>query len=253
MLHTVDLYYFSPTGGTRQVGEIFCKGISGHVESIDLGCRDAQAAQPKGELVVIAAPVYGGRVPALAVERLKSLKGEGKQAVTLAVYGTRAYEDALLELNQAAEGSGFRIAASAALVARHSIVPEVGAGRPDEVDREEILVFAGKVLEKIGKGEGGLVRVPGNYPYKQGMEVSATPVSLPSCNQCGTCSRACPAGAIQVREDRVETKLESCILCMACVYACPQRARMLPTPMQEALEQKLGALKSVRRENEYFL
>ncbi len=253
MINAIDFYYFSPTGGTKQVGEIFCEGICTHVKAIDLGCKDKQAGQPEGELAVIAAPVYGGRIPAMAVKKLEALEGNGKLAVTLAVYGTRAYEDALLELNQAAEKQGFRVAASAALVARHSIVPAVGAGRPDQVDREEILIFAGKVLDKIKDWEGGAVKVPGNYPYKKEMEVSATPISLPSCNQCGKCGSVCPTGAIQVEDGKVGTKLDSCMLCMACIYACPQHARMLPTPMQEALEQKLGELKSVRRENEYFL
>ena len=127
MINTIDFYYFSPTGGTKQVGEIFCEGLCTHVKAIDLGCKGKQAGQPEGELAVIAAPVYGGRIPAMAVKKLEALEGNGKLAVTLAVYGTRAYEDALLELNQAAEKQGFRVAASAALVARHSIVPAVGS------------------------------------------------------------------------------------------------------------------------------
>lgn len=51
----------------------------------------------------------------------------------------------------------------------------------------------------------------------------------------------------------VVTNPEKCILCMACVKACPEHARILPPPLQEKMEQMLGALKSVRRENEYFL
>ena len=37
------------------------------------------------------------------------------------------------------EQRGFQVIGSAALVARHSIVPEVGEGRPDEQDRKEWL------------------------------------------------------------------------------------------------------------------
>ena len=40
---------------------------------------------------------------------------------------------------------------------------------------------------------------------------------------------------------------------MACTAACPENARVLPAPLQETMEQKLGALKDVRRENEVFL
>lgn len=253
MLTKAELYYFSPTGGTKKVGEIFCGGIARNSRAVDLGRRDLQTIDPEGGLVVLAAPVYGGRIPALVAERLKGVNGTGRKAVTLAVYGVRAYEDALLELNRVAEEQGFQVIASAAVVAQHSIVPEVGAGRPDDRDREEILAFAKKVLEKLESGTDSPVEVPGNYPYKDGMRVEATPVSLPDCTRCGVCEGVCPTGAVRLTEGAVATSLEKCILCMACTAACPEQARALPRPMQEGLNRKLGALKEVRRENEFFL
>lgn len=47
-------------------------------------------------------PVYAGRVPALAVERLKSIKTSGVKCVIVAVYGNRAYKDALVEMQDVA-------------------------------------------------------------------------------------------------------------------------------------------------------
>lgn len=253
MLNSAELYYFSPTGGTKQVGEIFCQGIAENVELINLGLRDTETKQPDGQLFVAAAPVFGGRIPSVMAEKLNQLDGKGKPAVTLAVYGVRAYEDALLEMNRILEARGFEVVASAALIARHSIVPEVGAGRPDEQDQKEILDFAEKTLEKIGQSAKGTVKVPGNYPYKDGMHMSASPISLPACHQCGKCAAVCPVGAIEKKDGEMVTDPEKCILCMACTAACPEHARILPPPLQEGMNQKLGALKDVRRENEFFL
>lgn len=202
---------------------------------------------------IIAVPVFGGRIPAVAIDRFKLLDGMGKRVVTLAVYGTRAYEDALLELNHTAEESGFEIVASAALIARHSIVPVVGEGRPDAVDAEDIQTFAKKVSEKLINGDRSKVTVPGNIPYKEHMMVAATPISTSVCNQCGACATICPTGAIQVEKDGITTELEKCILCMACVAHCPKKGRVLPHPMQKGMNEKLGVLKDIRRENEYFL
>lgn len=47
-------------------------------------------------------PVYAGRVPALAVERLKGIKTSGVKCVIVAVYGNRAYKDALVEMQDVA-------------------------------------------------------------------------------------------------------------------------------------------------------
>ncbi len=252
MLNKIDFYYFSPTGGTRKAGEFLADGISENVNPINLG-KEKGFSQADGEMAVVAAPVFGGRIPAFVAEKLKKVDGGGKRAVTLAVYGVRAYEDALVELNDAVSACGFQIIASAALVAQHSIVPAVGEGRPDEQDAAEIRGFAQKVLEKLETDPDGVFQVPGNRPYKQWGGMPAAPVSLPTCKQCKKCVEICPTEAISVKEDAVETDVEKCMLCMACTAICSERARILPSPLQEKLEQKLGPLKDVRRANEFYL
>lgn len=252
MINIADFYYFSPTGGIKKTGEIFAREIAENVEFIDLGLKQEQK-ETDHELAVIAIPVFGGRLPAFASEKLKKVNGCGRKAVTLAVYGTRAYEDALLELNDLAAECGFQVIASGAFVARHSIVPEVGAGRPDEADVAELREFAKKVLEKIEKGTDEVVQVPGNHPYKQWGGMTVTPMSLPTCLQCGKCAAVCPTDAIAFEGDTVQTSAEKCMVCMACVAACPEHARILPPPVQEMMNQKLGVLKDVRRPNEIFL
>ena len=38
-LMNIDFYYFSPTGGTKKVGDIFCSSITDQVHTYDLGDR----------------------------------------------------------------------------------------------------------------------------------------------------------------------------------------------------------------------
>lgn len=253
MRELTELYYFSPTGGTKKAGMLLCEGISWDVEAVDLGKKEEAPREPEGDLVVAAMPVFGGRIPGVAAEKLRTLNGKGKKAVAVAVYGNRAYEDALLELKDILEECGFEVTAAAALVAQHSMVPEVGAGRPDEEDQKEILEFGRKVREKLEKGSHGAVEIPGNRPYKDEMEIPATPMSAPSCTKCGRCAMACPTDAIRIEDGQVMTEKESCILCMACKAACPEHARILPPPMQAMMNEKLGAFRTVRGANELFL
>ncbi len=250
MLQNVDFYYFSPTGGTKRAGETIASTLAESVNAIDLTTKTMTA--PASDVVVVAVPVFGGRIPALVSERLRQLNGRGKKAITAVVYGVRAYEDALLELNDVMTECGFEIAASAALIAQHSIVHEVGAGRPDAADTAEIQLFAKRVLSAIEAGSTGTVNVPGNHPYKESKKSSAAPVTLDSCGGCGFCVSVCPTEAVSLTDGGVVTDSETCMMCMACVAKCPARARILPPPVQDTLNQKLGVFRDVRRENEYF-
>lgn len=253
MLQQVEFYYFSPTGGTRKAGEIFCRAIARQLREVDLGKEMHPTASQKADLSVMAVPVFGGRVPAAAVERIRELNGEGKRAVTLAVYGNRAYEDALLEVNDAVEECGFQIAASAALIAQHSIVTFVAENRPDEADAREIREFAQEVEKKLQMEQTEKIQVPGSRPYKDGMKGGSTPMTLDTCTKCGRCVSVCPVGAIDKNSGGITTDAGKCILCMACTVKCPEHARILPPPMKAVMDEKLGVLKDIRKENEFFL
>ena len=123
---TVD--HFSPTGGTRRAALLLAEGPARRIDELDL-TLPAPTGRTFGpqDAVLFAGPVFGGRLSALMTQRLKNRTGEGTPAVTAAVYVNRAFEDALLELNDCVAAQGFRVAASAALVAERSISRAVPA------------------------------------------------------------------------------------------------------------------------------
>lgn len=48
MRELTELYYFSPTGGTKKAGMLLCEGISWDVEAVDLGKRKKLQGSLKG-------------------------------------------------------------------------------------------------------------------------------------------------------------------------------------------------------------
>ena len=254
MLNDVTFYYYSPTGGTKKTGNLFCLEAAKKTEIINLTPMSGRVKKSESDApAVIAVPVFGGRVPETAARQLRTVEGRGRTAVTIVVYGNRAYEDALLELNDIAEECGFRVTASGAFIAQHSMVPEVGAGRPDDADAEQIREFARRAVQKIESGDAQPPEVPGNRPYKEGMNMQISPVCTSSCTLCETCEDVCPENAILIRQGAVSTDPALCTLCMACVAACPVKARILPQPLQERTEKMLSPFRQMRRENETFL
>ncbi len=253
MIPALDVYSFSPTGGVKKVAGALAAALSENIIPHDLGRRGAPTPA-EAEVVLLAAPVYGGRIPTMVAEKVRQLNGAGKKAITLVVYGNRAYEDALLELNDCAEAAGFTLLASAAFIAEHSIFRAVAAGRPDTQDIAELQEFAADILAKLEGGNMSTPTVPGNRPFKAGMNAPFAPLFLPNCGGCGKCVRLCPVGAIsRDAEGRLVTDAARCILCMACVACCPQHARILPPPVQAAMEEKLRPLIPLRRANERYL
>ena len=236
MKECVWAIYFSPTGGTKKAALYLAEGLGKEVKEVDLSAPDFNGAEfKKDDLVIVAAPAFGGRIPALMAERLKCTAGKGAAAVTAAVYGNRAYEDALVELNDALEEQGFEPFASVAVLAEHSMVREVAAGRPDAKDHEELSGFGAQILKKL-----------------EAAEITRPQVNGSGCTGCGLCAGLCPSGAIS-KENPSVTDPEKCILCLRCIAVCPSGAKKLPERVQEMLNQKLLPLKGIRKENELFL
>jgi flavodoxin len=155
----VKLIYFSPTGTTQKVLESIAKGITVEdVEHINLTLPEgAQQTIPpfSDELVIIGAPVYGGRLPVDAINRFKQLKASKTLAILIVVYGNREFEDALLELKNLAIELGFNPVAGGAFIGEHSFATKdvpIANGRPDSLDVQKAMDFGAKIKGTHSRG-----------------------------------------------------------------------------------------------------
>lgn len=246
---------FSPTGGTQKVADTITLKWDKPARKIDLSDPKTDFAAislEKEDIAVIAVPSFGGRVPALAVERLEKIHGNGAMCVAVCVYGNRAYEDTLIELNDAAAKSGFQVIAGIAAIAEHSIMHQYATGRPDEEDRTQLQGFAEKILEKISNADMSAPQIPGNRPYKKAGGAGLVPKADHKCNACGLCAEKCPAQAIS-RENPRETDGKKCISCMRCISVCPQSARKVNSAMVSVAAMAIKKACSEKKSNVLFL
>ena len=248
------LIYFSPTHTSKQVADAIVRGTGiATITRTNLTLAPVEnIVLNDSTLAIIAVPVYGGHVAPLAMDRLKSIRGSRTPVVLVVVYGNRAYEKSLMELDFWAIEHGFKVIAGGTFIGEHSYSTEkypVAAGRPDEDDLNFAADFGRKIAAKIEAADSGeklygvdvrTIRRP-RQPFfpllrflrkvialrKSGVPLPRTPwvENEELCTHCGACVASCPTGAI-IKGDELHSDPDKCIKCCACVKNCSKHARV---------------------------
>ncbi len=263
-IQSLKLVCFSPTGTTKAIIQGVARGINqSTVELIDItkpNARKQQLQTSENELLVVAVPVYVGRVPALLIEWLHAIKARNTPAVCIVVYGNREYDDALLELKDIMTKRGCIPIACAAYIGEHSFSNSetpIAATRPDTSDLNHAELFGRKINEKLlsisSVAHISDINVPGAYPYRGDSKtwiVDFIEINN-KCSQCGVCAEECPVGAIDLENSILHDK-EKCILCCACIKCCPQNARTMKTGIVKDTAMRLSEMCKGRKEPVFF-
>lgn len=250
----VTIAYFSPTQGTKKAAEILAEGLTQSPQYLDLTRRKFRKQVKvfkEQELLVAAAPVYGGQLPRIEEGLFTNLKGNHTPCVLMAAYGNRHYDDTLAQMKKILTDRGFICIGAIAPVIPHIFSDKLGTGRPDQKDQEQIRRFAVLIKKRLQEAQmQGLkeITVPGNpNPDPKIMKPVEKKINREICTNCQICVQKCPVNAIS--RDTLEISAEKCINCMRCAKVCPTGARTFEAAdVREYLESHY----SQPREVEYF-
>ncbi|MCH5312120.1 MAG: 4Fe-4S binding protein [Prevotella sp.] len=251
MIHAI---YFSATETTRRIVAAIAGQLGGECNFVSLAVQQSESpVMNHNDIVILGVPVYAGRVPQIAAERLKAIQGKGQKAIAVCVYGNRDYDDALVELCDIAEQQGFMVVAAGAFIAEHRIFPKVATNRPDEADMKNIALFADLCRRRIAGVEAfNRETVKGNRPYLTPARVPIHPkADKRKCTRCGLCAQECPAGVID-KANPYLTDNSVCISCCRCISVCPSHARSFGGLLYKVAGWKFTKDNSRRREAEWF-
>lgn len=257
--------YCSPGGTTKRVVNAIATHFHTPCAEHDLTpCRPPDIAPfAPDEVAIVGIPVFSGRVPEFAADRLEGLTGANAAAIAVVVYGNRDYEDALLELKDILAKRGFSVVAAAACIARHSIFTQVAHDRPDAKDLDDFAGFAARCRAKLSERETSgrecsPLAVKGAYPYRDIQTLHFSPSIDDRCVGCGACVAACPMQALQMPAPgkppvRDNAACIACIACTACIHACRAGAQAFRDDRLRMMEKVFVEKVRARREPEFFL
>lgn len=220
----VSKIYFSPSKTTEKIVNEVAKNFNMKTENYDLLSFN-ESKEFKNELVIIGIPVFNGRIPKLACQRLSKLKGNNTKAIIILNYGNIDYGDALLELTELLKENHFQIMGIATTISQHSQFSELGLNRPDSDDLIKINNFAKKIIKKLENNTENEIFVKGYKPYTEYVNSSFdVECDENSCTECMDCVYTCPEEAISELTP-TKTNLDECTRCSTCINVCSENAR----------------------------
>ena len=262
---------FSPTGTSAKVATAIIRGIKANIDCRTIildATHQNVTCEPisKDDLAIISVPVYGGKMAPLAKERMKALTADGTPCILVAVYGNRAFENALNDMSDFTSTLGFVTTGAAAFIGEHSYstaATPIAAGRPDDSDIEDATAFGQEIASRISQKSLSAINTAeitdeespaeslANFrsfvaDYMRSQQESprklVPEVNTAICNTCGICLSVCPTSAIA--DDYATIDSSKCIKCCACVKSCPEGARSLPSPFAPVLSANFSLRKS---------
>ena len=136
-INELKLVYFSPTGATRKIMMETARNIDAKSVSFDFSVYKAKKPSLKfgsNDFAIFGIPVYYGRVPHFSWNTCR-ISQETIHRPLLPPHTDAGNTKTLFwNLKTELEGKGFKVIAAAAFPTEHSIIPMIGARRPNKAD-----------------------------------------------------------------------------------------------------------------------
>jgi flavodoxin len=162
-----EIIYFSATGTTRALVKAISQELNGdmHFTDITLPVNRKNVIILDSDLTIIAAPVYGLRIPNFLYDFIQQIKGNGNLLAAVAVYGNMSFGISLEQFKNFAKNNNFRLIAAGAFIGQHTYAAKtapVAYGRPDEHDLQQAHIFGENIQKKIDMKNFEPITLPKN-------------------------------------------------------------------------------------------
>lgn len=233
---SVNLVYFTGTGGTARVADAFEHSFSNRSVSVhktELTCLVEPVVL--GDILVLLFPVYAFNAPKPIDEWLEKIQpADGRPAVVVSVSGggdispNTACRVATIK---GLEKKGYDVIYEKMLVMPsnfmigfdESLSAMVLHATPVVVDKVVVDILAGVQFRTMPYGIDRIASKLGCFEKFGGKYFGRQLKITDDCVDCGWCTKLCPRDNIK----KIDGKYifgDNCVICLRCVYGCPQNA-----------------------------
>lgn len=242
---SVQVVFFSGTGGTKRIAEAFEKELvkrNKTVEMKKLGAErnfgaEAESAGERTELYILLYPVYAFDAPKPVYDWIEQLgkNHAGKNIAVISVSGggevwpnTGCRNNCCAKL----EEKGMQIIYDNMMCMPANMLTEVSDHLamhlikviPEKVNKALDDILSGQV-KRTHFHKSSLRNFFSNMENKNAYKFAQDFTIGDKCNGCGWCAKNCPMGNIVISEETSRPEfLDQCIICMRCIYGCPLHA-----------------------------
>lgn len=243
----LKILYFSPTSGTKKIVKAIAESIDSNYEEFDITLpqnRTNSITFSSNDLVIIGMPTYAGRFPRLLHNYIDTITANNTLGVFITTYGSRDYEDALLEQYDIFTSKGFIGLGAATFITEHSSTSKLATGRPHAEDLKTASDFGCEIIKRLKEinslSDLNSLTLPGSIPYveKNIPPMPFAPETNEKCVTCGICAKHCPTSAIDFSDCRT-IDISKCIKCNSCVKRCPLSAKVMTSEPYKNMQNML--------------
>lgn len=241
-IKNIAIYYFSGTGNTLFISDLFRKNFSLKSISVDLMSIEnieVVSSQGKYDMLVVSFPVHAFKAPILVEDFVKNLPPTTTKKPILLLASCGGMPGASFSiLNKILLKKGYHIASnfyysmpdnvsfmfSKDLVSEKEIMEKVSSAK-EKVEKDFNSLFSGKeVIIKSNIFKKLFSKIVFNF-FSKSLKKSKWVVDYNKCIFCEICSKNCPTQNITVKKQKREVKFsDKCIMCTKCYNLCPVNA-----------------------------
>jgi len=231
------MFYFSGTGNSKYIAELFCQKMDATCCSIEADIHFG-ALIKSAETIGFCYPIYGSRIPRIMREFVTKYRMslENKKIIIFCTQwlfsgdGARVFTDLFpRDFMQVIYAEHFLMPSN---ICNVSLLPLASEGKLQKYRRRserKMQLICDRVRKGVVKKRGfnPISRLLGLF---QGVFMPAIERNTSDkvwidedCDNCLRCVAICPMNNFESKDDQIQTK-DNCIICYRCINDCPQKA-----------------------------